>query len=532
MMNKIRVPRLFSISGLSLLFLLALIGVSHAATYYVGGSACNDSNSGTSASSPWCTIGKANTTLSAGDTVIIRGGTYSSSYINPSRSGSPGNYITYQAYPGETPVLTGMAYAVFINGRSYIKVIGIQAKSNTRMMYIRASSNILIQDCVFAPSGAYSDWAANRITTGSSYVTVRGCTFGRYGKTGDNGVVLEVGAESGDDTHHILIEFSTFYQGGHHTVGWQPHHSIFRNNWVHSENWINGIYGGRGLYAQGTTSYSHHTVIEKNVFSYAGSPGDSSTDASNLNVDTQYNIVRKNVTHSASGPGIAMYCTSGYNACPYRNYVYQNTSYRNGLDSSQSSRRVGIQVKSDGGPGNFGSNIIKNNLLNSNSADFSGSGYTASNNWLNAQGSPAFKSTYGTDPFTLTSPDLHLTSNSGAIDYGTWLTTITSSAGSGTSFTVADAGYFTNGFGIVTGDEIQLQGQTQTATIKAISGNTITVDKALSWTNGQGVALKYTGSKPDAGAYEYGIPDDTYGDSAPDPEAKTPSPPKNLRTVN
>jgi hypothetical protein len=53
------------------------------------------------------------------------------------------------------------------------------------------------------------------------------------------------------------------------------------------------------------------------------------------------------------------------------------------------------------------------------------------------------------------------------------------------------------------GDTIQLQGQSMTATITAISGNTITVATPLTWSAGQGLALAYAGTAPDVGAYEY-----------------------------
>jgi len=84
--------------------------------------------------------------------------------------------------------------------------------------------------------------------------------------------------------------------------------------------------------------------------------------------------------------------------------------------------------------------------------------------------------------------DLKLQSTLPMVEAGTFLTTTTSS-GSGTTFTVNDARYFMDGWGIVDGDTIQLQGQTQTAKITNISGNTITVDTSLTWASGQGVSL-------------------------------------------
>ena len=98
--------------------------------------------------------------------------------------------------------------------------------------------------------------------------------------------------------------------------------------------------------------------------------------------------------------------------------------------------------------------------------------------------------------------DFRLKANSPAIDSGVFLTKTTSS-GSGTSMTVADAKVFFDGFGITLGDEIQLEGQTQRARITGISGNMLTLNQVLSWSSGQGVSLAYEGSSPDVGAIEF-----------------------------
>jgi PKD repeat protein len=91
-------------AGATLLVLLATTDVA-ATTYYVSPSG-NDANPG-SAASPWKSIARANAVLGAGDTAILRGGTYREA-IRPANSGSSENArITYQAAPGESVVLDG-----------------------------------------------------------------------------------------------------------------------------------------------------------------------------------------------------------------------------------------------------------------------------------------------------------------------------------------------------------------------------------------------------------------------------------------
>ncbi|MCY9656807.1 RICIN domain-containing protein [Paenibacillus chondroitinus] len=72
-------------------------------TYYVATTG-NDSNAGT-LSSPFKSIAKAASVMVAGDTCIIRGGTYRE-VIQPTKSGTAGNPITYKAYAGETVTLS------------------------------------------------------------------------------------------------------------------------------------------------------------------------------------------------------------------------------------------------------------------------------------------------------------------------------------------------------------------------------------------------------------------------------------------
>jgi hypothetical protein len=114
----------------------------------------------------------------------------------------------------------------------------------------------------------------------------------------------------------------------------------------------------------------------------------------------------------------------------------------------------------------------------------------------------------------LSGNDFHLQADSPLIDAGTFLTTTTSS-GSGTVMTVEDASYFIDGYGIVEGDLIQLEGQTQIARITNVDydNNILTLDTSLTWAAGQGVSLPYSGNAPDIGAYEFsGFPTPTFVD--------------------
>ncbi len=85
-------------------------------TYYVS-TAGNDSNSGT-LSAPWRTIQKAANTVKAGDTVQVRAGTYKEIVTLKTSGNATSGYITFQNYPGETPIVDGTGLAVGSSGQT------------------------------------------------------------------------------------------------------------------------------------------------------------------------------------------------------------------------------------------------------------------------------------------------------------------------------------------------------------------------------------------------------------------------------
>ncbi len=87
-----------------LLGLCASIG--QAATYYVATNG-NDNLAGTNLATAWKTISKGAANLNAGDTVLIRGGTYREKVVPAQGGSSAGGRITYQNYSNEVPVLSG-----------------------------------------------------------------------------------------------------------------------------------------------------------------------------------------------------------------------------------------------------------------------------------------------------------------------------------------------------------------------------------------------------------------------------------------
>jgi parallel beta-helix repeat protein len=99
-------------------------------TFYIAPNGNND-NPGTEAL-PWETIHKAVGTLTAGQTVLVKDGTYSGGlYIQ--RSGEPGKPITFKAFPGAKPIIDAnqATSGAYIEGASYINIDGFDIRDTT-----------------------------------------------------------------------------------------------------------------------------------------------------------------------------------------------------------------------------------------------------------------------------------------------------------------------------------------------------------------------------------------------------------------
>ncbi len=500
------------------------------AVFYIdtGNMSASDSNPGTEAL-PWKTINKANQALAASDTVYIKAGTYTS-YIAPSNSGSPSGRITYRAYGSDAVTIQNVSDGIRLEGKSYITVQGINFYNLDRFMYLEnnASHNIIAY-CNF-DHGRNIGWAGSVIRGNSQYNWIHHCRLSNYGYYTDDdiGCVLDIGdAESHtDQTRYNLIEDNIMFHGGHHVFGVFGMYNVIRNNYFHNEPWSMGtaasdrgaiMYGDRNLGLDGYIDNSGRNLFEGNQIAYSSDPPDN-VGATGFGMNTSYNIVRLNRFYHNDRAGLSLTLTSSYISDIIYNKVYNNTFFHNGINTQDPDDHMnsGIGFGIYSGSHIIKYNAFKNNLLYKHRVPY-GTYYVNladqifAGNWDgDTKGNPEFVNASENlgDPMDSSLPDLHLKSISPCKDAGTYLTTITSASGAGTIFSVSDAGYFMDGWGIpgVDGDLIQIVGTSQRARVTKVdyATNTITVDTALTWTQNQGIALAYLGSAPDAGAFEYG----------------------------
>jgi len=514
------------------------------ATIYYIAKTGNDNNPGTE-TEPWQTISKANTTLRPGDTVYIRAGTYEET-IKPSRSGTEGNYLTYKAYEGETVKITNISNGVELDNKCYviidrINIINIERK----FIYIWGSGahHNIVQNCYMDGNTSGHGWGSVHIHGGSTYNKILNNTI----KNGHGDVVyitkescynLVQGNEiDGRGCGHATLSIRGF-EGDKVMAGY----NIIKNNIIHGGSDDN-------LHP---SQWTEHNFFDGNIMHTTTIEPGSGYKA----CGGYYNVVRNNIAYDNVGYGFGIYTNLYTPASPEAkgNIFYNNVSYDNGGGGDNMHSGFRLVVYKGGLP--LHHTIVINNIIyknfkemyltvaNHDKSKYYNNIFQRNNIFHNNPGDKTikyfetmyslvemesnypneFKDNLEVDPLFVDAKnyDFHLLPNSQMIDAGRYLT-FTTSSGSGTKIYVENANFFCDGFGLIEGDLIQLEGQTDRAKITKVDydNNTLTLNTTLTWYSGQGVSLAYNGSAPDIGAFEYA--------SAPD--TTPPSPPTRLRII-
>jgi parallel beta-helix repeat protein len=129
-------------------------------TYYVATDG-DDSNTGLERSKAWRTVGHAASSICAGDTVLIAGGTYSEK-VRVRVSGDRGLPVRFKSMPGEKVMFDGnerrLDAAWVINGKTnieldgfYFRQFGLQGAGNSgsRVVNVSHSTDVSIRRCLW-----------------------------------------------------------------------------------------------------------------------------------------------------------------------------------------------------------------------------------------------------------------------------------------------------------------------------------------------------------------------------------------------
>jgi hypothetical protein len=448
-----------------------------------------------------CSLGLSNDSADAGDTVYLQSGIYGN-YIAPANSGTSAKRIRFISQTNRDAKFNDLQYGALLDGVSYVTVDGIAADTCEYGFTIQNKANYNeILNSAFTNDRDTSNWDGCDIYLNSQHNRIANCLFSRWGYGTRNATFTVGGNGDVDTSYYNAIEACTLFYTGHHAITFFSKYNVARNNVMHNEKGTgaDSIQGYRCMmlegYAPGTDTSGFNLIEGNRIGNAHGTVG--------LDCRSPHNIIRNNCFFDNGHGGLRVVTDDQANYCRAdSNMIYGNTFLSNGYQATAASKAGGM-VFEDFGRGDPTGNIVKNNIFFHDSIEgikYSGVAdlQTISNNWLS--GNPLLTDTNVVNPFDYNAPNFHLQNNSDAVDSGAWLTTV-SGTGSGTAFTVGDARYFCNGYGWG-GDTIELQNRHGDLVVQSIAGNVITIDKRCSWTDGQGVALRYSRVAPDIGAKE------------------------------
>jgi hypothetical protein len=439
--------------------------------YYVSVSG-SDANPGTLAL-PWQHIQYAMDRVGAGSTVNVMNGVYNETVAFP-RSGTSGNYIVLQNYPGDTPVIDGTGLPingetglVVIENKAYVKLVGFEIRN----LKAGGSSSAFPAGIWIRGNGAFIE-----IRNNSVHDIENSCNH-----CGAHGIAV-YGRDPNASIHDIIIDGNQVYNG---QFGWSEsmvlngnvENFVVSNNVVHNNDNIgidfigyegenpdpaldrardgtvvgnlvynidsygNPAYGTErsagGIYVDGGTNI----LIERNIVHHSNLGVELASEHRGKN--TSYIILRDNFFYDNTQTGIAMGGYDKRRGSTENCVIVNNTLYNN---YTQGDWGAELYVQFD-----TRYNVIKNNVIYANSfrrfieswsdvmtdniVDYNlyfapGGGTDGTWSWKNVAYTTfdAYQSGSGNDANGLvgldpllvstTTPDLHLQSTSPAIDRG------------------------------------------------------------------------------------------------------------------
>jgi len=508
--------------------------------YYVDARKGNDDAKGTRRA-PWKTVARVNQTrLPPGTTVYFRAGRNYGSTVLRASSGQEGYPVSYSSYgKGAKPELAGLD----ASGRSHVKASWLSFSAAATVVNLTSATEVTVDQCDIECTA--KEWApAITVQSNASYNRITNNTMTQ--SEGKNDTINL----RGNADHNLIEGNSITISGIHCAIGLEGHsgggsadYNVIRNNV------ITGSKGGGALI--GVQANSNFNLIEGNVLSGDGSMAEHcgtnhhARHQTMLKVVSRDNIVRNNIIKNypckdSLGLDMGAYNYDGFSNIASGNHVYNN------VITGVSAGGTPLFLGENGTGGKTVNNTFKNNIIYNNGGTWyqtnkDGSWPRGSRNqqmklqvslnvrensfvhnifyksdaqeivWVNdaylsvaqaqSRKPEAFWGNLQVDPL-LDPGTLRPLAGSPVRDAGAPLTTIVSASGCGSVLRVDDARYFHAGSRLVPGDSVQVNDQV--VAIKAIdyASNTLTLSRAITWSEGDAVNLPYQGSAPDIGAFE------------------------------
>lgn len=325
-----------------------------------------------------CSLATANNNAAAGDTVNLRGGTYtySTNYavaINPTKSGAAGLPITYKAYNGEEPIMLSASPSqdrtcININNRSYIRIDGVTCRNFFRWAQLQnyahhneisnskfsddtgdtGAINNLIIGLVIAGlcqgSGGYNCYSTHNWIHHNTWERAHGYTSTACLEGAD---MLRIGypygtGNDGGLNNNNTIENNTARYAGHAVLDQYGLYNVIKNNTFTNPPWwrataactnppdytddsYDNKYSHRVM--QVTRNYPDpdtYVLVEGNRLGFAGvNPANSGSE--NFDIAAASVITRYNDVYAGMGAGFMFKYSYSL-----RDKVYNNTVHHNG----------------------------------------------------------------------------------------------------------------------------------------------------------------------------------------------------------
>jgi len=338
-----------------------------------------------------CSLATANANAKAGDTIILRGGTYVLTSVGQvgigplNRGASINARITFCNYDGEIPVIKGaggydVGYGIDISCGvgsgigTYIHITGITFQNCARWATLRNYANYNeIDHCRF-----YSDTGedvvspfkicglaagGSRRDAYSTHNWIHDNTFSKAHKDSTDPAVCYEGRDIfriGDPqcpsfpedqalNNNNSFENNYVEHAGHTCYDSYGQYIVVKNNVMHNEPWYVsddstasysnhgysnpayiGKYGHRVMQVTNDLDRRNYNLIEGNRLGF-GSPNPNNNGADCLDIAAPYNIIRFNRVFGAMNSGIMFkygYSNAGHGGS--YNRLYNNTLFHNG----------------------------------------------------------------------------------------------------------------------------------------------------------------------------------------------------------
>jgi len=343
---------------MTILFILVICGELNAATYYIPDNFSN--------------LRAACAGISAGDTIIIRDGTYSGSnnYMDDSHlppSGSTGSYTTIKAeHDGMAIFPDGFLRMQSNISRSYIRIEGIKSLYKTEIL---SWNHCKFLRCAFThETSGQSDDPVFGIGDQCSYILLEDCWAwgaGRY-------KFLAYGASAGN-THHIIFRRCVTRFDRVNSYSPMANFSIYRANQVALQNCI-AIDGDQDQFwvayeERGGAFYTHHgsqdTIINGCIVLNHKSYGFGGAPNSGLSVN--------NTVVWGASQGSWMRCDQGITSTTFSGLTLGHMRSVTGVQSQQA-----YGILTWGGSITLG---INNSILTDINANYAMDGYELLSNY-------------------------------------------------------------------------------------------------------------------------------------------------------